>query len=62
MKMVGPQKMLKDGSIRLKADADKMLYVRECCSQHGRRHCNNFGGKMSFQVVNIAKFVKPLLL
>jgi hypothetical protein len=37
--------------------ADTTHQDRECCSQHCRRHCSNFVGNISFQVMNSERFV-----
>jgi len=37
-----------------------MLHVSKHCSQHGRRNCRNYIGKVSYKTVNRARMLNTL--
>jgi hypothetical protein len=52
--IIGLQKLMKLVPLCLKAQADMLLHVHECCSQHGRRDCRNC--RNGADCVSIAKY------
>jgi hypothetical protein len=69
--IAGLQRMLKSVSLCPKREADLMLHVHKCCSQHGRRDCSNcisgtnWAGRQapghSCKVHSVANFCFPLV-